>query len=327
MTRYSISQEVTQVEAPRLLTGKGRFTDDITLPRQAYAVFLRSPHAHAEIKSIDTRAAAQMEGVLAVLTGADYAADKLGPVTGLSPAKKRDGSPMFRPPRPALTQDRVRHIGQPVAMVVAETIDRAKDAAEAIVVDYALLPAHVATATANKPGAPSLWEQCADNEALFAEYGDAKAVDAAMARAAHRVRERFPVSRVAASAMEPRAVVAEYDSGREHFTIHACHQRPYVWRTMMTKHLFDIPGHKMTVIAGDVGGSFGMKGGLYCEIPLAAWAARRIGRPVKWTASARRRCSPTIRRETWRSRPSWGWTRTASSSPSASPRPTISAPI
>jgi carbon-monoxide dehydrogenase large subunit len=157
MTRYSISQEVTQVEAPRLLTGKGRYTDDIVLPRQAYAVFLRSPHAHAEIKSLDTRAAAQMEGVLAVLTGADYAADKLGPVTGMSPLKRRDGSPMFRPPRPALTNDRVRHVGQPVAMVVAESIDRAKDACEAIEVAYEPLPAHTATGDANKPGTPAIW--------------------------------------------------------------------------------------------------------------------------------------------------------------------------
>jgi carbon-monoxide dehydrogenase large subunit len=224
-----------------------------------------------------------MPGVLAVLTGDDYAADALGPVTGLSPCKRRDGSPMFRPPRPALTRDRVRHIGQPVAMVVADTVNIAKDAAEAIEIEYGPLPIHLATDTANQPGAAAVWDQCGDNEALFVAHGDAKAVDAAMARAARRVREKFMVSRVAASTMEPRAVVAEYDEGRQHYTIHACHQRPYIWRTMMTKHLFDIPEHKMTLIAGDVGGSFGMKGGLYCEVPLAAWAARRVGRPVKWT--------------------------------------------
>ena len=283
MTRYSISQPVSQVEAPRLLTGKGRFTDDITLPRQAYAVFLRSPHAHAEIKRIDKRTAEEMPSVLAVLTGEDYAADRLGFVMGISPAKKRDGSPMYRPPRPALTRDKVRHVGQAVAMVIAESVNAAKDAAEAIEVEYAPLPVHLETGTANKPGAPALWPDCPDNEALFAQSGDGKAVDAALARAPHLVREKFIVSRVAASSMEPRAVNADYDDGREHYTIYACHQRPYIWRTNMTQHVFQIPEHKMTLIAGDVGGSFWMKGGLYCEVPLVAWASKRVGRPVKWT--------------------------------------------
>ena len=282
MTRYAISQPVTQVEAPRLLTGKGRFTDDLNLPRQAFAVFLRSPHAHADIQNIDKSAAEAMPGVLAVLTGADYDADGLGNVRGASPAKRRDGSPMYRPPRPALTRDRVRHVGQSLALVIAESINQAKDAAEAIEVTYAALPAHLSTATANEPKTPALWEDCPDNEAVFFESGDSGAVDEAMARAAHVVRDRFVVNRVAANAMEPRAVVGDYDVGRDHYTIYACHQRPYIWRTMMTKHVFDIPENKMTIIAGDVGGSFGMKGGLYPEVPLMGWASKRVGRPVKW---------------------------------------------
>ena len=282
MTRYAISQPVTQVEAPRLLTGKGCFTDDIELPRQAVAVFLRSPHAHADIKAIDSSAAAAMPGVVAVLTGEDYAADGLGQVTGISPARRRDGSAMFRPPRPALTRDRVRHVGQSVAMVIAESVNQAKDAAETIAVDYAALPAHLSTTTANRPETPALWAGCPDNEALFATRGDAAAVDAALARAAHVVRETFVVNRVAGNTMEPRAVVGDYDQGRDHYTIYACHQRPYIWRTMMTRHVFDIPENQMTLIAGDVGGSFGMKGGLYPEVPLVAWASRRVGRPVKW---------------------------------------------
>ena len=282
MTRYAISQPVTQVEAPRLLTGNGRFTDDIALPRQAVAVFLRSPHAHADIVRIDISAAASMPGVVAILTGADYAADGLGVVRGISPLKRRDGSPMFRPPRPALTRDRVRHVGQSVALIVAETVNQAKDAAENIEVEYAPLPAHLSTADANQPATPALWEDCKDNEAVFAESGDAAAVEAALARAAHVVGDRFVVNRVAANTMEPRAVVADYDQGRDHYTIHACHQRPYIWRTMMTKHVFDIAENQMTIIAGDVGGSFGMKGGLYPEVPLIAWASRRVGRPVKW---------------------------------------------
>ncbi len=283
MTRYAISQPVTQLEAPRLLTGKGRYTDDITLPRQAYGVFLRSPHAHAEIAGIDTRAAAQMEGVLAVLTGQDWAADGLGYVQGANPAKSRDGGPMYRPPRPGITADRVRHVGQIVAMVVAETIDRAKDAAEAIEVDYRPLPATVATATANQPGTAAIWPDSPSNEVVFFQHGNAPAVEEALKTAPHVIRETFPISRVAASTMEPRAVVAEYDAGRDHCTIWACQQRPWIWRTNLAEYVFKVPEHKFSLIAGDVGGSFGMKGGLYVEVPLVAWAAKRVGRPVKWT--------------------------------------------
>ncbi|MFP6713384.1 MAG: xanthine dehydrogenase family protein molybdopterin-binding subunit [Rhodospirillales bacterium] len=283
MTRYSISQPVTQVEAPRLVTGQGRYTDDVTLPRQAYAFFLRSPYAHADIKRMDTAAAKEMPGVLAVLTGADYAEEGLGQLTGASPAKRRDGSQMYRPDRPAMTRNRVYHVGQSVALVVAETINQAKDAAEAIEIEYDPLPVHVETATANDPATPLMHDDCADNEAVYAELGDKDAVDAALAEAAHIVRERFVINRVTANTLEPRAVVAEYDKGIDKFTIHACLQRPYIWRTLMTKHIFDIPEHSMRLIAGDVGGSFGMKGGLYPEVPLTAWAAKHTGRPVKWT--------------------------------------------
>jgi carbon-monoxide dehydrogenase large subunit len=218
-----------------------------------------------------------------VLTGDDYEADGLGEVTGGSPFRRRDGSAMFRPPRPAMTSDRVRHIGQSVALVVAESVNQAKDASEAIMVDYKPLPAHLSTALANNPETPALYDDCPDNEPVFAEHGDKAAVASALAKAAHVVRDNFVVNRVAANAMEPRAVVADYDSGRDHFTIHACLQRPYIWRTIMAKHIFKIPEHKITVIAGDVGGSFGMKGGLYPEVPLVAWASKRVGRPVSWT--------------------------------------------
>ena len=283
MTRYSISQPVTQVEAPRLVSGKGKFTDDIILPQLAVGVFLRSPHAHADIVGINTARAASLPGVLAILTGEDYAADELGVVRGISPLKKRDGSPMYRPPRPALTRDRVRHVGQSVALVIAETLNQAKDAAEAIEIDYTPLPAFFSTATANKGEAPVLWDDCPNNEPVFAQHGDKDAVDAALASAPHVIRGTFVVNRVAANTMEPRSVVGEYDEGRDHYTIHACHQRPYIWRSMMCEHVFHIPENKMTIIAGDVGGSYGMKGGLYPEVPLIAWAAKKVGRPVKWT--------------------------------------------
>lgn len=282
MTRFSISQPVTQVEAPRLVTGKGRFTDDVGLANQAHAVFLRSPHAHANIRSIDTRAAKQMPGVVDILTGEDYANDDLGYVMGLSPMKRRDGSPMYRPPRPALNKDKASHIGQAVAIVIADTIWAAKDAAEAIEVDYEPLPVSLSTADSNGPDAPRIYEECENNEPVYINRGDSDAVDAALEKSHHVVRDRFVVNRVAAMTMEPRAVAAEYDAGREHYTIYACHQRPYVWRTMMTQHLFKIPEHHMTLIAGDVGGSYGMKGGLYPEVPVVAWAAKRCGRPVKW---------------------------------------------
>jgi len=283
MTRYSISQPVTQVEAPRLLKGLARFTDDVTLPRECFAVFLRSPHAHADIARIDTAAAEAVPGVIAVLSGADYAADGLGNVPGNAPPKRRGGEPGYRPPRPGLTGDRVRHVGQAVAVVVAESVNAAKDGAEAIDIEYRPLPAYPDPVANNAPDAPLIWQDCANNEAFFVEKGDAAATEAALAGAAHVVRDTFRVTRVTANTMEPRAVVADYDPGRDHFTVYACQQRPFVWRQMMADHIFRVPEHQMTVIAGDVGGSFGMKGGLYPEVPVIAWAAKRVGRPVKWT--------------------------------------------
>jgi carbon-monoxide dehydrogenase large subunit len=283
MVRYSISQPVNQVEAPRLITGRGRYTDDIQIPHLAHTAFLRSPHAHADITRIDIAAAEDMPGVIAVLTGEDYAADGLGNVPGNAPPKRRDGSPGYRPQRPGITRDRVRHVGQIVAMVIAESVNEAKDAAEMIEIDYVPLPVQTDPVTSNTPDAPLLWEDCVLNEAFVSERGNAEAAEAALKAASHVVCDTFTVSRVTANAMEPRSVVAQYDPGRDHFTVHACQQRPFVWRTMMTKGVFKIPETQMTVIAGDVGGSFGMKGGLYPEVPLAAWAARRIARPVKWT--------------------------------------------
>lgn len=282
MARYSISQPVLQVEAPRLLTGRGRYTDDVQLVNQCHAVFLRSPYGHANITSMDTRAAKQMPGVIAVLTGEDLEADKIGVVPGNTPPKRRDGSAGYRPKRPAMTRDRVRHVGQIVACVIAETINDAKDACEAIEIAYEPLPVHIDGATGNQPGTPLLWDDCANNEAFFSKKGDPDATEKAIASAPHVVKERFRVTRVTANTMEPRAVTAQYDPGLDHYTVWACQQRPFVWRTMMTKGMFKVPETNMTVIAGDVGGSFGMKGGLYPEVPVIAYAARKVGRPVKW---------------------------------------------
>jgi carbon-monoxide dehydrogenase large subunit len=282
MTRYSISQPVDAVEAPRLLKGKGRYTDDIQLPRMAHAVFLRSPHAHADLGRVDVTAANQMPGVIAILTGEDWAAENLGNVPGTAPPKRRGGQPGYRPPRPALTRDRVRHVGQAIAVVVAESVNQAKDAAEAIEVDFHPLPVQTDPEKSLDPSAPRIWEECENNEAFYVEKGDAAATEEALKTAPHVVRDTFVVTRVTANTMEPRAVVAQYDEGRDHYTVYACQQRPFAWRTMMAKHIFDMPENQITMIAGDVGGSFGMKGGLYPEVPVVAWAARRIGRPVKW---------------------------------------------
>lgn len=282
MLKYAIGQSVPRTEDPRLLRGHGRYVDDNNMINQAYAVMVRSPHAHAAIKGIDATAALAMPGVVAVLTGADYAADGLGHVGSGTPMKRRDGSPMFRPPRPAITKDRARHVGQIVAVVIAESVDIAKDAAEAVEVDYEPLPANVDTAGAMATGTPAIWDECPDNECFYREVGNKDATDAAIKGAAHVFRQRFVINRIHANTMEPRGALSYYDPGEGHYTIHTGVQRPYAWRTQLTKNLFRIPENKLRLITGDMGGSFGMKGALYPEIPLTAWASKRIGRPVKW---------------------------------------------
>lgn len=182
-----------------------------------------------------------------------------------------------------MTRDKVRHVGQMVAMVVAASVNEAKDAMDRIEVDYEVLEPITEAVAASEPGAPLVWPDCPANESFYARKGDAAATEEALKKAPRGLRERFVVTRVAASTMEPRSAVAEYDPGRDHYTVYACQQRPFVWRTMMTKGVFGIPETSMTVIAGDVGGSFGMKGGLYPEVPVVAWAAKKLGRPVKWT--------------------------------------------
>lgn len=281
--QFGLGQPVPRTEDPRLLTGNGHYADDFNLAHQAHAVVLRSPHAHAQITSIDTSAAENMAGILAVLTGADYAADGMGQITGGAPLKRRDGSPMVRPPRPALTRDRVHHVGQAVAIIVAETIEQATDASEAIEIDYTPLPSAISTETTNETGAPQIWDECPGNEVFVREFGDSAATDAAFAAAAHIVHNKFEITRVHASTMEPRAVLAQFHKGEDRYTITTGCQRPYAWRAALTKHTFGgIPENALTLITGDVGGSFGMKGAIYPEVPLMGWASKRVGRPVKW---------------------------------------------
>jgi len=281
--QLGLGQPVPRTEDYRLLTGNGHYADDFNQINQTHAVVLRSPRAHAQITSMDTSAAAKMPGILAVLTGADYAADGMGQITGGAPLKRRDGSPMVRPPRPALTRDRVHHVGQAVAIIVAETIEQATDAAEAIKIVYAPLPSIISTETTNGKGAPQIWDACPNNKVFVREFGDSAATDAAFAAAAHIVQNKFEITRVHTSAMEPRAVLAQLYKGENRYTITTGSQRPYAWRAALTKHtLGGILENALTLITGDVGDSFGMKRAIYPEVPLLGWASKRVEQPVKW---------------------------------------------
>jgi len=282
MGQFALGQSVPRTEDPRLLTGRGRYTDDFILPRQCHAFVLRSPHAHAAIRGIDTRAAQQMPGVLAVLTGADWAAEKFGSMGPVMPRKRRDGSPMYIPPRPSLAQDRAMLVGDPVAFVVAETIDLAKDAAERIEVEYEPLPALTAGEAARAENAPTLWPSCPDNESFFYTLGDKAAVDAGFAKAHHVTRLRLAFNRITAATMEPRGCLADYDDRLDRWTLYVGTQRPHLTRADLAAKVFHKHETQFRIVAGDVGGSFGMKGSHFPEYQLALWAAKKLRRPVKW---------------------------------------------
>jgi carbon-monoxide dehydrogenase large subunit len=285
MGQFSIGQSVQRREDPRLLMGRGRYYDDLKLADQLHAAILRAPHAHADIRDIDTGAALQMPGVHAVLTGADYKADGLGSVPSMAPYKKRDGGPMYLPERPAIAVGRVLHVGYPVAVVVADALEQARDAAERVVVDYAPRAAVVSAEDAFKPGAPQLYPDCPNNEAYFYQAGDKAAVDAAFARAAHVIEQRLVINRVTANTLEPRGVTGEYDAGTGRYTLHCGFQRPWLFRNDIARTTLKIPEAELRLITGDIGGSYGLRGSVYPEIILILWAAKRVGRPVKWTAT------------------------------------------
>jgi carbon-monoxide dehydrogenase large subunit len=285
MGEFSIGQSVRRREDPRLLTGRGRYFDDLALAHQLHAAIVRSPHAHADIRGIDARAALVMPGVATVLTGADYAADGLGPLPAMALYKRRDGRPMYVPQRPAIAIDRVRHVGYPVAVVVADTLERARDAAEQVAVDYAVRPAVVSARDAFAPGAPQLYDDCPRNEAYFYEAGDRAAVDAAFARAAHVVEQQLVINRVTANPLEPRGVIGEYDAGSGRYTLHCGFQRPWLFREAIARSVLKIPEAQLRLITGDIGGSYGLRGSVYPELVLMLWAARRVGRAVKWVAT------------------------------------------
>ncbi len=280
--RFAIGQGVSRLEDPRLLKGGGRYMDDLNIPNTAHGYVLRSPHGHARILSVDTTAAKAMPGVLAVLTGADWLADGLGPVACDMPLKRPDGSPFFSPPNYPLVADKARMAGDYIAFVVAETLAQAKDAAEAIDVNYEALPAVARATDALRPGAPAIWDENPYNICYFFEQGDKAAADAAFAKAAHIVRQDLWINRVSANSMEPRGALGVYDAFEDRYTLYSGLQTPHRNRADIAGNILHIPETKLRVVANDVGGSFGMKGGTYREQPLVLWAARKTGRPVKW---------------------------------------------
>ena len=256
MGNFGIGQSVSRFEDPRLLRGQGRYLADVALPRQAYAVVVRSPHAHARLRSIDPAAAARAPGVLGVLTGADLARDGLGTTATTLSRKRPDNSPMFAPAHPGLVRDRVRYVGDPIAVVVAETLPLAQDAAELVAIDYEPLPSVTATADAAGPGSPAVWDECPDNVSNVFEVGDAAATDAAFRRAHHVVRRRYVITRVHAQYLEPRGAMGDYDPGEDRYTLYADVQYPHRVRGVLAR-ILGVPEPRVRVIAGDVGGGFG----------------------------------------------------------------------
>jgi aerobic carbon-monoxide dehydrogenase large subunit len=276
-----IGQSVKRKEDVRFLTGAGQYTDDITLPRQTYAVFVRSPHAHAKVRKVDTSRAKAAPGVVGVFTGAD-----LEGVGGLPCGwliTSLDGTPMKEPPHPVLAQGKVRYVGDRVALVVAESLSQAKDAAELVDVDYEVLRAVVSPADAIKPGAPVVHDIAPDNRCYTWGLGDKAATEAAFAKAAHVTKIDIVNNRLIPNAIEPRAANASYSRADDSYTLYVANQNPHVERLLMGAFVLGLPEHKLRVIAPDVGGGFGSKIFLYGEETALVWASKRVGRPIKWT--------------------------------------------
>jgi len=276
-----IGKSVERREDYRFLTGNGQYTDDITLPGQTFAAFLRSPHAHARIRAIDTAAAQAAPGVLAVFTGKDVSGVNGLPCGWL--INSIDGTPMKEPKHPIIAEHKVLHVGDQVALVVAETLAQAKAALNLIDVDYDVLPAVADTATA-AGNATAVHDIAPDNVCYTWALGDKAGVDAAFAKAAHVTRLEFVNNRLVPNAMEPRAANAVYSRADDSYTLYVASQNPHVERLLMTAFVLGLPEHKVRVIAPDVGGGFGSKIYLYAEETALVWAARKVGRPIKWTA-------------------------------------------
>ena len=283
MPKDGIGASVKRKEDYRFITGQGAYTDDIDRPGQTYAVFVRSPHAHARIASVDTSAAAAMPGVVKILTGADYAADGLGGLPCGWQVTGKDG-PMVEPAHPPLAVDRVRHVGDQLAVVIANSAAEARDAAEAVAVEYGPLAAAASIDAALGPGAPQVHDEAPGNLCYDWELGDKADVDAAFAGAHHVTRVELVNNRLVPNAMEPRAAVAEYDRATREYTLYTTSQNPHVIRLLMGAFVLQLPEHRLRVVAPDVGGGFGSKIFHYAEEAILTWAAGKVARPIKWTA-------------------------------------------
>ena len=280
----AIGASVKRTEDIRFVTGKGHYVDDVNRPGQAYAYFLRSPHAHATIDKIDTSAALKSPGVVAIFTGADTVADKIGAHIPGWTVHSKDGSPMKVGSFPALAHGKALYVGDPVAVVIADSYPQAKDAAEKVVIDYGVLPAVIDTASAAKPGQPQIHAYAPNNTVFNWHVGDKASTDTAFAKAAHVTKLDLVNNRTIPNAMEPRAALGEYDSGTDVQTLHTTSQNPHVARVVLSAFQGVAPENKLRVIAPDVGGGFGSKIFIYNEETVCIWAAKKIDRPVKWTA-------------------------------------------
>lgn len=284
MTDHGIGASVRRKEDHRFITGTGQYVDDINRPNQLYAAIVRSPLAHARISGIDASEALAVDGVVAVLTGADMAADGIGSLPCGWGINNKDGSPMVEPGHPPLADEIVHYVGDQVAVVLAESRAMAKDAAELVAVDYEELPAVANLEQASADGAPLVWDDAAGNVCFDWEIGDAAATDAAFEQATRVASIDVVNNRLIANAMEPRSAIGEYDTGKDEHTLYTTSQNPHVIRLLMGAFVMGIPEHKLRVIAPDVGGGFGSKIFHYAEEAIMTWASKKVSRPVKWTA-------------------------------------------
>ncbi len=282
MAKFGVGQAVRRVEDVRLLTGHGRFTDDVNLEGQTYLALVRSPHAHAEVNSIDVAAAREAPGVLGVFTAQDLDAAGLRDIPCLAPMKNRQGERAATPGHPILARGRVRHVGDPVAAVVAETPAAAREAAELVEVDYESLPHVVDTRAASDPESPRIWPDAPNNVCLRFDQGDAEATDRAFAEAVHTFRIELVNNRVVPNAMEPRGAIGAHDADSGRYTLHVSSQGSHGVRDTLAEKIFGLPSERFHVITPDVGGGFGSKIFTYAEYALVLFAAERVGRPVKW---------------------------------------------
>jgi carbon-monoxide dehydrogenase large subunit len=285
MAKFGIGQAMIRREDQRLLFGTGRYVDDVAVENEAFVAFVRSPHAHAGIVSIDAAEAKKMPGVVAVLTGADLTVDGIGPLPDGQGLKRADGKNMVGAPHNVLAVDAARYVGQPVAAVIAKTRLQAEDAAEQVMVDYKELPAVVTIEAATAKGAPVLWPDAPGNIAAETQFGDKAACDAAFAKARHVTKLSLYNQRLVPVSMEPRGSIAEFDAASGRVTLRTSCQNPAGLQKTLAEACLKVPMSDVRVIVGDVGGGFGMKTQLYAEDVVCAWAARKLKRPIHWRAS------------------------------------------